>query len=246
MFFILKLIIFVLLNFSLALAKNSTISSFSQAKKYLKTIYEDHRETFYCQAKFLEDGTVLLPEGFITPKHEKRSKRIEWEHVVPAENFGRSFIEWREGDSKCIDNKGKSFKGRQCAEKVNEEYRFMQADMYNLYPAIGSVNAMRSNFNFTELPSNTPNTFGNCSMKIKDKKVEPPSYTKGVIARTYFYMEQEYSRFKISSSMKKILMVWDNKYPVTQWECIRSQRIEKIQGNTNNIVKDKCKAKGYL
>jgi endonuclease I len=27
---------------------------------------------------------------------------------------------------------------RKCAEKVNLEYRHMQADLFNLYPAIGS------------------------------------------------------------------------------------------------------------
>ncbi len=29
-------------------------------------------------------------------------------------------------------------------------------------------------------------------------------------------------------------------YPVDQWECIRAKRIENIQGNPNNFVKEKC------
>ena len=225
-------------------AGNGTNDSFSQAKKYLRKIYADHRETIYCGAKFNADNSVILPTGFKTPKHEKRSERIEWEHIVPAENFGKTFSEWREGHPDCIDNKGKSFKGRNCAEKTNYEYRLMQADMHNLFPAIGAVNAMRSNFNFTELPANTPNTFGSCAMKIDGKKVEPPLAARGVIARTYFYMEQEYPRFKISKQMKQLLTIWDKQHPVTQWECVRAKRIEKRQGNPNKIVNEHCRTAG--
>ncbi|MBE6450192.1 MAG: endonuclease I [Alphaproteobacteria bacterium] len=232
--------VFCILNSSLVFAGNENISSFSQAKKLLSQVYADHKETLYCGAKFNADNTVILPDGFHTPKHERRSKRIEWEHVVPAENFGRTFSEWKEGHSDCVDSKGKSFKGRNCAEKISQEYRLMQSDMHNLFPAIGSVNAMRSNFNFTELSAGTPNTFGSCTMKIDGKKVEPPDEVKGIIARTYFYMEQEYPRFKISKQMKQLLTVWDKKYPVSEWECIRSKRIEEIQGNPNKIVNERC------
>ena len=238
----LKQIVFslsILLSFPV-FAGNSTNDSFSQSKKYLKEVYADHRETIYCKAKFNTDNTIILPEGFETKSHQKRSKRIEWEHIVPAENFGRTFSEWRDGHPDCVDSKGKNFKGRKCAEKVNYEYRLMQADMHNLFPAIGSVNAKRSNFYFVELPSNTPNSFGSCAMNIQDKKAEPPHYAKGVIARTYFYMEDAYPRYKISHKMRKMLQVWEKEHPVDNWECVRSRRIEKIQGNPNNIVKNKC------
>ena len=66
-------------------------------------------------------------------------------------------------------------------------------------------------------------------MKIDGKKVEPPAASRGVIARTYFYMEQEYPRFKISKQMKQLLTVWDKQHPVTEWECIRTKRIEKYK-----------------
>jgi deoxyribonuclease-1 len=85
-------------------------------------------------------------------KHFKRSRRVEWEHVVPAQSFGQSFKKWREGDSKCVNKKGKAFKGRKCAEKVNMEYRYMQADLYNLVPANGQVNAIRSNYSYAMIP----------------------------------------------------------------------------------------------
>ncbi len=84
--------------------------------------------------------------GYIPKKNNKRANRIEWEHVVPAYTFGIFFSEWTVGHPKCVKKNGKKFKGRKCAEKVNKEYRRMQADMFNLYPAIGEVNGRRSNY----------------------------------------------------------------------------------------------------
>ena len=105
-------------------AGNTEIESFNKAKRLLETkVYYDHRVTLYCGAAFDERKNVTLPDGFTTPKHAKRAHRVEWEHVVPAENFGRAFVEWREGADVCVDNRGKAFKGRRCAEKANAQYR---------------------------------------------------------------------------------------------------------------------------
>ena len=149
---------------SASAAGNETIDSFSKAKKMLeRQIYFDHRVTLYCGASF-DEKKIDLPDGFFTKKHQKRASKVEWEHAVPAENFGRAFEEWREGHPQCV-SKGKPFKGRKCAEKVNMEYRHMQADMYNLFPAIGAVNAVRSNKQYSELPS-APSAFGICEAKV--------------------------------------------------------------------------------
>ena len=78
-------------------AGNTRIESFNQAKKLLEQkVYFDHRETFYCRATFDSKKNVKLPEGFTTQKHEKRAHRVEWEHVVPAENFG---VHFRSGET---------------------------------------------------------------------------------------------------------------------------------------------------
>lgn len=99
-------------------AANESNQSFSKAKKMLeRQVYQDHRETVYCGANFDAKKKISPPAGFTTTKHVKRAKKVEWEHVVPAENFGRAYSEWREGHAQCVDSKGKSFKGRKCAEK---------------------------------------------------------------------------------------------------------------------------------
>ncbi|WP_273150773.1 endonuclease [Methylophaga thiooxydans] len=214
--------------------------SFSKAKRLMmERVYFDHRETLYCGAKFDAKKNINTPAGFHTDKYINRAKRVEWEHVVPAENFGRTFSEWRDGHSDCIDSKGKAFKGRNCASKVNKEYRYMQSDLYNLYPAIGAVNAMRSNYNFTMLPT-VKSVFASCKMKIQSRKAEPPEDSRGQIARTYLYMEERYPRYQMSRSQRKFMQAWDKLYPVTGWECYRAKRIKKIQGNENKFVSRKC------
>ena len=222
---------------------NETNNSFNKAKKMLERVVyanESNRVTIYCKAEFDENKNIFLPQGFRTTKHINRANRVEWEHVVPAENFGRTFSEWRDGDPLCINSKGKRFKGRRCAEKMNNEYRLMQSDMYNLYPAIGAVNATRSNYNFTMLAKNTPSTFGSCQMKIEGCKVEPPLDARGKIARAYLYMDSEYKRYNMSDAQRKLMNAWNKMFPVTEQECSRTKKIEKLQGNENTIVKRQC------
>ncbi len=228
-----------------ALSANSWNDSFNKSKRMLEDdvyLSNEDRKTIYCDAQFYEDKSINLPKDFITEKHVKRAERIEWEHVVPAENFGRNFVEWREGHPLCVDSKGKSYKGRKCAEKVNEEFRLMQADMYNLYPSIGAVNATRSNYNFAMLPEEKSD-FGVCEMKIEDRKVEPPQESRGKIARAYIYMESSYPLYNMSKQQRQLMTAWSNQYPVTHDECERTRRIEEIQGNTNEVVKNLCEQK---
>lgn len=221
-------------------AGNDQIESFSKAKKLLEQkVYFDHRETLYCNARFDDKKIITPPSGFQSDKYVKRAKKVEWEHVVPAENFGRTFVEWREGDTSCVNSKGQAYKGRRCANKANKEYRLMQSDLYNLFPAIGSVNAMRSNYNFTMLPDESSD-FGSCAMKIDDKKAEPPVNARGRIARTYLYMEEAYPRYNMSKQQLQLMTAWDKQFPVSAWECQRAKRIENIQGNVNTILKERC------
>lgn len=219
---------------------NTVNDSFNKAKQLLeRQVYFDHRVTLYCGASFDAKKNVTLPEGFIAIKHQKRAGKVEWEHAVAAENFGRTFKEWREGDPVCVNNKGKAYKGRRCAERANQEYRFMQTDMYNLYPAIGAVNAARQNYNFQMLP-HAKSDFGTCEMKIDGRRAEPPERARGQIARTHLYMAASYPRFRLSNQQRQLMTAWNKMYPVDAWECKRAQRIEKIQKNTNEFVKQPC------
>ncbi len=218
---------------------NTTIDSFSKSKKLLlNKVYCDHRETFYCACQFKMDKKVIFQADKFSPttKHRKRADRIEWEHVVPAQSFGQSFKEWRDGDRVCVNKTGKSFKGRKCAEKANMEYRYMQADLYNLTPAIGQINALRSNYSYAMIPGEK-RIFGPCDMEIEKRKAEPRAEIRGDIARIYFYMDDAYPGHGIiSKKNRKLLMAWAKEDPIDDWERERARRIESIQGNRNSFV----------
>lgn len=219
------------------------VENFSDAKAALeKYVVNDNRVTVYCGAPFDSEKKIALPSGFHTAKHLARANRVEWEHAVPVENFGRSFEAWREGHKYCERN-GKQFRGRKCAAKVSAEFRKMEADMYNLFPAIGAVNASRSNRDYAELPE-ADAAFGSCGAKLEGKNFEPPDRAKGQVARASLYMEHQYKRFRLSKQQRRLFTAWDRKFPVDKAECRRAKRIERIQGNENPFVKKPCREDG--
>jgi len=120
----------------------------------------------------------------------------------------------------------------------------MQADMYNLYPAIGSVNASRRNYNFVML-GDVKSSFGSCAMKIENSKAEPPVASRGAIARTYLYMDGFYDHYKMSKQQRQLMNAWNKTYPVEAWECERAKRISQVQGNNNEILEQSCQAAGF-
>ena len=138
------------------------------------------------------------------------------------------------------DRFGKKFKGRKCAGKVNKEYKRMQADMFNLYPAIGEVNGRRSNYSMAIIKGEK-REFGKCDVEIKNKKVEPKESIRGEIARTYLYMDSVYpGRGIISKKNRKLFESWNRSDPVDEWECERAKMIERIQRNRNYVVMGRC------
>ena len=80
-----------------------------------------------------------------------------------------------------------------------------------------------------------------CDVEIKNKKVEPKESIRGEIARTYLYMDSVYpGRGIISKKNRKLFDAWNKSDPVDKWECERAKRIEKIQGNRNEVVMRDC------
>ncbi len=226
--------------------KNTFNDSFNKSKKYLeRNIYNNinlKQNTFYCECDY--DSSKNIDNtgcGFSDNwKYVSRSKRLEWEHVVPAHAFGQSFIEWREWHDSCIDSKWNEFKWRNCVSKVNMEYRYMESDMYNLVPSIWSINAIRSNYSFSVIPWEN-REFGSCDVEIKDRKIEPKDDIKWDIARIYMYMDITYpGRGGISSKNKSLFDAWDKKDPVSSEECLRYKKIKEIQGNENVVLKNLC------
>lgn len=240
-----KLLFSVILLTGLLLATNQ---SFSKSKKELRKIYKGHQTTVYCDCKYnYKDKKNMIDRKFCgyIPRNERtkkgkvnqRARRIEWEHLIPAENFGRQFSCWRDGNAKCVNSKGKSYKGRRCCTKVNKKYKIMQADMHNLFPSVGELNADRRNFRF-DFEEAVGGQYGECKFDVlfKDKRARVKEELRGVIARTYLYFNKQYD-MKLSKQELKKYKIWNNKYPTDVWEIERSKRIKRIQGNNNSFIK---------
>ena len=222
---------------------NEKILRFEEAKENLSIIHKDHLKTLYCGCSYTGKIIDLKSCGYKVHKNLKRALRLEWEHVVPAEAFGKAFVEWREGDPKCVYKKVK-YKERRCAKK-NPIYAKMEADMYNLFPEVGELNGLRSNYSVAEIGMKNLTkkgiTFGDCKAIIQDRKFEPMDASKGTVARTYMYMDLTYpGRGIISDKNRPLYLAWDKLYPVQKWECDRAKKIQLLQGNINPILEKQC------
>jgi len=236
----LALLLLPLLAFS---AGNESIRNFRQAKKLALELHLEHPFTIYCGCRFEGKKIDLASCGYRPHKDAKRAGRLEWEHVVPAENFGRSFAEWRLGAERCF-RRGKHFKGRKCAE-TNPEFARMEGDLYNLWPEVGELNGLRNNFSMEALGGAEKHpaseSFGGCRAVVSGRKFEPMDQAKGVVARTYMYMDISYpGRGVISEKSRKLFEAWDKAFPVGAWECRRAEKIQKVQGNENPILASRC------
>lgn len=226
---------------------NIKITSFSKAKKLLtKVVYtnKELRSTIYAQCNY-EPKKIKKSNGRYsnklvidkqscgyTPKSKsKRANYVEYEHVVPAHAFGGSLACWKKGNNKCINSKGRKYKGRKCCSRVNQNFKLMAADVFNLHPSVGELNMHRSNFTFTELSGET-RAYGDVDFEVdfKKRKVEPSEASKGIVARRYFYMSKVY-KINISSKQMKLFSSWNKNYPMTDKERLVISKKEKIQGN---------------
>ncbi|EAH6572345.1 deoxyribonuclease [Campylobacter coli] len=175
--------------------------SFEESKKELVKFYNDLGSSywydFYCQAPF-----KVNKKG----KINQRIKRIEWEHIMPAQNFGKHLPCWKEGGRKACKN--------------DPTFAKMEADKQNLVPAIGEINGDRSNFRYAEAPTNLKYTqYGNCKVytDFKAKRFYPANYSKGWIARSYLYMSKTYN-IRLSDQERKLMEAWDKQYPIDEKE----------------------------
>jgi deoxyribonuclease I len=206
--------------------------NFDNAKTQLTKLYKSNstQTEFYCGCDISWTGKKGVVDfgkcGYEPRKNQARAERIEWEHVVPAENFGRHLQCWRDGGRKA------------CKKDVT--FNQIEGDMHNLQPAIGEVNGDRSNYRYSQF-TNTFEQYGQCKTAVdfKERKFQPRDEIRGVIARTYLYMSDKY-KINLSNQEEKLMAAWDKMYQPQKWECERNKLIEKIQGNDNKFITEQC------
>lgn len=208
-------------------------STFSEAKVVAKQkIYLDQASSaqgdLYCGCKWTwvgkSGGRIDAGScGLQARKQENRAERTEWEHIVPAWTFGHQRQCWQKG-------------GREFCGNDDPVFKAMEADLFNLYPAVGEVNGDRNNYNYG-MASGVAPQYGQCKTKVdfQQNVAEPRDEVKGMVARTTFYMFDRYN-LNMSRQQQQLLMAWDKQYPVTAWEKERDRRIATVMGHANPFV----------
>jgi deoxyribonuclease-1 len=115
----------------------------------------------------------------------------------------------------------------------------MEADLMNLSPEIGELNADRSNFHFGEVTGEA-REYGACDFEIDraSDTVEAAPSIRGEIARAYLYMHATYGPTALPLTPEELARfeAWHRADPPSEWEQVRDARIAAIQGVSNPWV----------
>lgn len=213
-----------------ASAASSKVISFNSAKKKLYSkVYDNSGETFYCGCDWSKKKTNLKScglHGVFSKKHRKRSLRTEAEHIIPASWMLKVNNKARQ----CVaDSKKVKDSARKYCQKHDLDYKQAHNDLVNLFPAVGQVNADRSNKPFVDVTKGKTKTYGECNIEISSRGIVPPPNKKGDIARVAFYMNETYG-VNYSKRQVKLFKQWDEQDPISPEERTHNKRVIKVQG----------------
>jgi deoxyribonuclease-1 len=110
----------------------------------------------------------------------------------------------------------------------------MEADLMNLRPAIGELNADRSDNPFGIIESE-PRQYGACNFEVQGGVVEPDEPDRGKIGRTYLYMESVWG-MALTADERALYTQWHAGDPPDAFEIEKNRRISELQGVGNSFV----------
>ena len=223
------------------------VETFQKAKTVVRDkVYFDRQITFYCRCFFDSEGNsggVIDPSDCGFKFDGKRTRQLEWEHVVPASRLANQRACWTEGHPRCISgrpNRKYRYKGRRCCETMggDDQARFMLNDLHNLVPSIGQVYGDRSNYPYGVVEGE-PRAYGSSDFEIggSPKVAEPAPHIRGNVARISLYMSDTWG-VPLTEEETEMFKKWDTADPVGEWEKVLDSRIKAIQGNLNRFVSD--------
>ena len=149
-----------------------------------------------------------------------KGKNINIEHVFPM-----SWVAWHL-------NCGQRKECRHTSVKFN----LIEADLHNLWPSLKNINKARSSHPFGMI-NGEKHLMRGCDFDVDERRrvVEPRPRARGEIARSMFYMANEYG-LQIRAKQGRTLKLWSREDVVSAEEKRRNDVIEKIQGNRNPYV----------
>lgn len=223
-----KYSLFVLLL--IASSSAHATNGFSKTKKVMyKQIFNNAGTTFYCGCKWKNrqvDLTSCGLQGYYPKKYKKRAQRTEAEHIIPASWMLKVNKKLRQC---AIDAKKHKSSKRNYCRKYDQDYKKAHNDLVNLWPAVGQINANRSNKPFVDEVIRIKEDYRKCESISGSKGFVPPNNKKGDIARIAFYMGKTYGA-TYSKRQNILFNQWNINDPITIDEKKHHDRIIKIQG----------------
>ena len=128
----------------------SPLASFDAAKRTGWRMFRDHQLSFYCGCAYYgSEGRRAAsvdhwscPTSLLTPTRRGRSASsgsTSCQHHVSVRGESARL------ETPCIDDEGGEHgSGRERCRAIDDDYRMMHNDLHNLVPAVGQVNAIRS------------------------------------------------------------------------------------------------------
>ncbi|WP_058441783.1 endonuclease [Legionella brunensis] len=221
------------LLFFTSVAASQSPNTFPQAKKIAASIFAKNPITLYCHCRFDSKKAIDLSSCRMEEAQSiKRSHRLEWEHMMPAEHFGQQRPCWREA---LCEKQGKRFKGRKCCELIDKQFNHMEAELYNLWPSVGLINQLRSNYRYGLIPTKAKTYGCDFGVKKENRIVEPADDAKGIVARANLFMASHY-KLRLSDSQRQLFEAWNKMFPPSPWEITWALEVEAIEGYKNPYI----------
>lgn len=217
----LRFILLLSLSVLTLIACNSPSSaeqSSEQSAQSKTNDYNDAKRLFWGSLYAKGGETLYCGEKF----GSRRGKQINVEHVMP--------MSWAMKKLNCKD--------RNSCRRNSQHFRQIEADMHNFYPSRRDINQVRGSFPFAVIRGEK-RQFGRCDFEVdtKYRVVEPRSEVRGEIARSMFYMYDQYS-IRIHARQAKMLKQWNRQDPPDAFEIERNNAIARLQGNRNRFIDD--------
>ena len=181
--------------------------------------YNDARNNYFYDQLYVGTVGESLYCGESRPLSVGGGKSLE--HVMPAD--------WMAEHFGCPNRN----------ECDNTTYKHAEGDLHNLWLALRNINSSRSDNLFGEIDGER--RFSYCpdferTYSPNPVFIEPRNSVKGNIARSLFYMHDEYG-FDLKG-MKPMLKRWNRLDPPNEHEHWRNERIFELQGTRNKFIDD--------
>lgn len=220
---------FILLVALLAASQANAVGFNKSKKAMYKKVFSNSGETLYCGCQWSKKKVDLAScglAGYFPKKQRKRANRTEAEHIIPASWM----LKINKKTRQCaIEAKKLKQNARKFCQKHDANYRKAHNDLVNLFPAVGQVNADRSNKPYLEQVKFLKRDYGKCQAVNGSRGFVPPQSRRGDIARVAFYMSKKYG-VSYSKRQQKLFEIWDRLDPISDLERAHHAKIVRVQG----------------